>query len=182
MTPRDDDVLASSGNVFEDLGLPDSDQLIAKAALADEIATLAAQRGLTQAATAKLLGTTQPKVSELFMGKLAGFSMERLIRFLNALDRDVNIVLSPKPDAHRRAKLQVLGGRPRFTAVFEEVPEGYVGYVEELPGATTQAATLEEARTNLAEALELVLDANRRLAEERLDGRKVIREPLRITA
>jgi predicted RNase H-like HicB family nuclease len=70
----------------------------------------------------------------------------------------------------------------QFTAVFEQVPEGYIGYVEELPGANTQAATLEEARTNLVEATELVLDANRLLAEERLGTRKVIREPLLITA
>ena len=70
----------------------------------------------------------------------------------------------------------------QFTAVFEQVPEGYIGYVEELPGANTQAATLEEARTNLVEATELVLDANRLLAEERRGTRKVIREPLLITA
>ncbi len=70
----------------------------------------------------------------------------------------------------------------QFTAVFEQVPEGYIGYVEELPGANTQAQTLEEARENLAEAVHLVLDANRALAEERLGGREVIREPLRITA
>ena len=70
----------------------------------------------------------------------------------------------------------------RLTAVFEKVPEGYIGYVEELPGANTQADTLEEARTSLAEAVELVLDANRRLAEERLGARDVIREPLSFTA
>ena len=54
----------------------------------------------------------------------------------------------------------------RFTAVFEQVPEGYIGFVEELPGANTQGATLEEARANLEEAVELVLEANRVLAEE----------------
>ena len=70
----------------------------------------------------------------------------------------------------------------RLTAVFEKVPEGYIGYVEELPGANTQAATLEEARSSLAEAVELVLEANRALAEERLGGKDVIREPLRTTA
>ena len=69
-----------------------------------------------------------------------------------------------------------------LTAVFERVPEGYVGYVEELPGANTQAATLDEARACLREAVELVLDANRALDEERLGTRDVIREPLRITA
>lgn len=66
----------------------------------------------------------------------------------------------------------------QFTAVFEEVPEGFIGYVEELPGANTQAPTLEEARADLVEAVELVLEANRILAEERLGGRKVIRETL----
>ena len=70
----------------------------------------------------------------------------------------------------------------RLTAVFEQVPEGYIGYVEELPGANTQADTLEEARGSLQEAVELVLDANRELAEERLGSRTVIREPFRITA
>ncbi len=52
----------------------------------------------------------------------------------------------------------------KFTAVFEKVSEGYIGFVEELPGANTQGATLEEARTNLAEAVELVLEANRILS------------------
>ena len=69
----------------------------------------------------------------------------------------------------------------RFTAVFEQVPEGYIGFVEELPGANTQGATLEEARANLEEAIELVLEANRLLAEESLGGRAVIREPIVIT-
>ena len=65
----------------------------------------------------------------------------------------------------------------RLTAVFEQVPEGYIGFVEELPGANTQGATLEEARANLEEAVELVLEANRLLSEETLEGRPVIREP-----
>jgi predicted RNase H-like HicB family nuclease len=69
----------------------------------------------------------------------------------------------------------------KLTAVFEQAPEGSIGYVEELPGATTQAGTLDEARAGLQEAVALVLDANRVLAEERLGGRVVIREPLRIT-
>jgi predicted RNase H-like HicB family nuclease len=53
---------------------------------------------------------------------------------------------------------------PELTAVFEKVPEGYIGFVEELPGANTQGATLEEARANLGEAVQLVLDANRTLS------------------
>ena len=66
----------------------------------------------------------------------------------------------------------------RFTAVYLKVPEGYVAFIEELPGANTQGATLEEARANLREAMELVLEANRALAEESLEGQEVIREPL----
>ena len=69
-----------------------------------------------------------------------------------------------------------------FTAVYEKVPEGYIAFVEELPGANTQAPTLEEARTNLDEAVRLVLEANRALAEEALGNKAVIREPLKITA
>ena len=69
-----------------------------------------------------------------------------------------------------------------FTAVYRKVPEGYVGFIEELPGANTQGATLDEARANLQEAATLVLEANRQLAEESLDGADVIREPLQIPA
>ena len=65
-----------------------------------------------------------------------------------------------------------------FTAVYMKVPEGYVAFVEEVPGANTQGATLEEARANLQEAVDLVLEANRTLAEESLRGQEVIKEPL----
>ena len=65
----------------------------------------------------------------------------------------------------------------KLTAVFEKVPEGYIAFVEELPGANTQGATLEEARSNLQEAVEMVLGANRVLAEEAINSRSVIREP-----
>jgi predicted RNase H-like HicB family nuclease len=70
----------------------------------------------------------------------------------------------------------------QLTAVFRKVPDGYVAFVEELPGANTQGATLEEARVNLREAVELVLEANRALAEEELAGADVIREPLKLPA
>ena len=70
----------------------------------------------------------------------------------------------------------------QLTAVFQKVPEGYIAFVEELPGANTQGATLEEARAYLEEAVALVLEANRALAEEDLQGSEVIREPLRLTA
>lgn len=69
-----------------------------------------------------------------------------------------------------------------LTAVFRPVPLGYVGYVEELPGANAQGATLDEARANLREAVALVIEANRSLAEEELGDADVIRESLRLTA
>jgi predicted RNase H-like HicB family nuclease len=69
----------------------------------------------------------------------------------------------------------------QFTAVFRRVPEGFIAFVEELPGANTQGATLEEARANLEEAVTLILEANRELVEEDLKGAEVIREPFTVT-
>ena len=63
-----------------------------------------------------------------------------------------------------------------FTAVFQKVESGYIGFVEELPGANSQGDTLEEVRKNLQEAVQLVLEANRQLSEDELAGREVIRE------
>jgi predicted RNase H-like HicB family nuclease len=63
-----------------------------------------------------------------------------------------------------------------LTAVYRKVPEGYIGFVEELPGANTQGATIDEARENLKEAIELVIEANRALAQELTGGDEVIRE------
>jgi predicted RNase H-like HicB family nuclease len=65
----------------------------------------------------------------------------------------------------------------QFTAVFMAVPEGYIGFVEEFPGANTQGESLEEARTNLREAVQMVLDANRELSERSIIGKEVSREP-----
>jgi predicted RNase H-like HicB family nuclease len=70
----------------------------------------------------------------------------------------------------------------RFTAVYKKVPEGFVGFVEELPGANTQGATLQEARENLQEAAAMVIEANRILAEESIGGADVIREPISLPA
>jgi predicted RNase H-like HicB family nuclease len=67
-----------------------------------------------------------------------------------------------------------------WTAVYLKVPEGYAAFVEELPGANAQGASLEEARDNLQEAIELTLEANRTLSEEALVGKQVIRESLPI--
>ena len=70
----------------------------------------------------------------------------------------------------------------RLTAVYMKVPEGYIAFVEELPGANTQGKTLEEARANLEEAVTMVLDANRELSEQSLVGAEVIRETLILPA
>jgi predicted RNase H-like HicB family nuclease len=70
----------------------------------------------------------------------------------------------------------------KLTAVYMKVPEGYVGFVEELPGANTRGATLEEARANLEEAVTIVLDANRELSKKSLEGAEVIRETLILPA
>ncbi|MCW5978587.1 MAG: type II toxin-antitoxin system HicB family antitoxin [Bryobacteraceae bacterium] len=69
-----------------------------------------------------------------------------------------------------------------LTAVFRRVPEGYVAFIEELPGANTQGATIEEARANLKEAVALVLEANRALAVEDGAGADVIRETLKVSS
>lgn len=119
-TPRYE---TGSGNVFADLGLPDSAALLAKARLAQQIAGIAAARGLTQGQTARALGTSQPKVSELFRGKLAGFSLERLIRFLNALGQDVDIRVTPRAPESERATVRVAaeaGGSARRHATIDE--------------------------------------------------------------
>ncbi len=68
--------------------------------------------------------------------------------------------------------------KEQLTAVFQKVTEGYIAFVEELPGANTQGDTIEEARANLQEAVQLVLEANRALAEEALRDKAVIREPI----
>jgi predicted RNase H-like HicB family nuclease len=66
--------------------------------------------------------------------------------------------------------------RMDLTAVFQKVPEGYIGWVEELPGANTQGDTLEEARSNLEEAIQLVIEANRMLSQADVTGESLIRE------
>jgi predicted RNase H-like HicB family nuclease len=70
----------------------------------------------------------------------------------------------------------------QLTAVFQKVAEGYIGFVEELPGANTQGSSMDEVRANLEEAVSLVLEANRALSEESLKGTSVIRETMQVTA
>lgn len=79
-----------------------------RVALAREFSSLVSARGLTQMAVAELLGTTQPKVSALLAGKVEGFSLDRLVRYLNLLDEDIHIVVLPKPPERERARTVVI--------------------------------------------------------------------------
>ena len=102
-------VQPSSGNVFADLGLPNPEERLVKAELASKISSAIEQKNLTQMQAAELLGIDQPKVSALTRGRLEGFSAERLLRFLNALGNDVEIVVKPKPEDRSEAKITVVG-------------------------------------------------------------------------
>jgi len=86
-----DEIHESSGNVFADLGLPNAEELHAKAAIVAQICQILEERKLTQRQAAAVLGIAQPNISALMRGRLGGFSTDRLFRFLNALDRSVEI-------------------------------------------------------------------------------------------
>lgn len=102
-------VQPSSGNVFADLGLPNPEDRLVKAELASKISSAIEQKKLTQIEAAELLGIDQPKVSALTRGRLSGFSTARLLRFLNALGNDIEIVVKPKPENRSEAKITVVG-------------------------------------------------------------------------
>ena len=99
-------VTRSSGNVFADLGLAEPDELLVKARLAFELASVITARKLTQRAAAELMGIDQPKVSHLLHGRLDGFSTDRLLTWLNALGRDVEIIVRT-PVRRRRGRVRV---------------------------------------------------------------------------
>lgn len=101
-------VQASSGNIFADLGLENPDELLVKAELARKISKIITQQKMSQAEAAELLGVDQPKISALINGKLSGFSTVRLFRFLNALGRDVEIVVKNKPQSRSQAQTRVV--------------------------------------------------------------------------
>jgi predicted XRE-type DNA-binding protein len=87
----------SSGNVFEDMGMADADERLAKAEMARFIRNTIRDRALTQREAADLLGLQQPDVSDLVRGKLSRFSRQRLERMLNALDMEIRIQVGPRP-------------------------------------------------------------------------------------
>jgi predicted XRE-type DNA-binding protein len=103
---KDDRIRHGSGNVFADLGRPDADIHLLKAELATRIDEIIRKRRLTQAEAAVLLGLSQPDVSRLLRGRFRDYSVERLLRLLTALGRDVEIVIR-KPRARREGRLTV---------------------------------------------------------------------------
>ncbi len=105
---RADVVREGSGNVFADLHVPDSGEALAKAELATQIALAIADRRLTQVRAGELLGVNQADVSDLVRGKLKGFSTDRLLRFLNTLGRDIEIVVHARRGTGRLGRLRVL--------------------------------------------------------------------------
>jgi len=103
-----DEITRGSGNVFADLGYPDAEERQTKLRLAHALNRILQKRRLTQAAAATLLGINQPKVSALSRYRLEGFSVERLMTFLIALDRDVEIVIKKKPRSRTAAHISVV--------------------------------------------------------------------------
>lgn len=104
----DETITRGSGNVFADLDYPDAEERQTKLRLAHAINSVIARRRLTQAVAAERLGVNQPKVSALATYKLEGFSVERLITFLTALDQDVDIVIRNKPRSRAAARISVI--------------------------------------------------------------------------
>jgi predicted XRE-type DNA-binding protein len=96
-----------SGNVFKDLGVHRPEEALAKAELAHKISEAIARRRLTQSEAATLLKVDQPKISALTRGRLAGFSLDRLVRFLVLLGNDVEIVVKARPRSRRQARVMV---------------------------------------------------------------------------
>jgi predicted XRE-type DNA-binding protein len=104
----EDEVIRGTGNVFADLGYADATERQAKLRLAYALNQILDQRKLSQADAANVLGVTQPKVSALHHYKLAGFSVERLMNLLTALDQDIDIVIKRKPRSRRAARISVV--------------------------------------------------------------------------
>jgi predicted XRE-type DNA-binding protein len=105
---KNKDYNESSGNVFKDLELPYPEESLAKAELAYQVNLLIAEKKLTQAQAAQLLGIDQPKISALKTGRLSGFSLERLFRLLNILDQDIVIKITPKKTSRTKSKVTVI--------------------------------------------------------------------------
>jgi predicted XRE-type DNA-binding protein len=112
MAGKGNNIVAGSGNVFADLGLRDVDEKHTRVRLAVAINNIIRARRLSQISAASLLQINQPKVSALANYRLDGFSVERLMHFLNALDRDVEIIIRKKPRSRGNGKIVVTEMQP----------------------------------------------------------------------
>ena len=107
---RNSTIAASSDNVFADLGDTHALETLLKSRLAQRLAQVIEVKRLTQSEVAAILQIDQPKVSKILRGRLREFSTDRLFRFLNALDQDIQIVIKAKPASRRQARLMVVSG------------------------------------------------------------------------
>ena len=103
-------VTPSSGNVFADLGFENPEEMLLKAALVRQISVAIKEKGLNQYQAAEVLGIDQPKVSALVRGRFSGYSIERLFKYLNALGRDVEIVVKSSPSLESKSSVKVVAG------------------------------------------------------------------------
>jgi predicted XRE-type DNA-binding protein len=105
MTKRKIEAHESSGNVFADLGLPDSEERMLKAGIVVELRRLIKERGLTQVKAAKLVGISQPDLSHLLRGDFDDYSAERLMKMLTAFEQDIEIIMKPHRKAGQRGRI-----------------------------------------------------------------------------
>jgi predicted XRE-type DNA-binding protein len=101
-------IIEGSGNVFDDLGLKDADELLICAELTHLVHAALRDRGITPSEAARLLGLEEAQAAQLIAGRFVRFSTERLLHLLTALDRDVDIVVRPRPAGQSRARLRVV--------------------------------------------------------------------------
>jgi predicted XRE-type DNA-binding protein len=125
--PRDPETVEhGSDNIFADLGFPHPEEHLAKAQLTVQIIEIIRQRQWSQVAAAAILGIDQPKVSALMRGQLRNFSLDRLCRFLNRLDKDVEIVVKDKPRSRTHGETHIVfqsrSVRGHIPAVSEALP------------------------------------------------------------
>ncbi len=107
----DIEITHSSGNVYEDLGLPDAEEMLVKAKLATTIQGIIESRGLTQTKAAQLIGLSQPKLSDLLKGKFRGISEAKMMECITRLGRDIQIVVNPhERPANERGHIEVSMG------------------------------------------------------------------------
>ena len=105
MTKRKIEAHESSGNVFADLGLPDSEERMLKAGIVVELRRLIKERELTQVKAAKLVGVSQPDLSHLLRGDFDDYSAERLMKMLTAFEQDIEIIMKPHRKAGQRGRI-----------------------------------------------------------------------------